>query len=375
MILAVLAAALLNFIGSAPPDTPNGSRVQSLTAEAVDSKADSARRNAALASLAKIDPAAAADVAGGLLTTDDRILRARAAWITAAAKRPGGVEVLRTMAREQNEESVIAIESLGRLRDPGSHALLQMLLETELSEPDQTRSLGRISALSGALADYADKADAALLARSVAGTYAPGSWVRVTDVGRTGGRAALPVLEDIFEHGKGWTVMAAGLAAARCQSPKGLAYVRKWLQAASTNQQTLTDARTDDPHGPKATDFLLEQLGVPADEVFTPELRGIIAQASTSPARKEQAWTGLLRMNAAATHKEILELAWDHANTSTAAAKIIVLNDETNARNYVTQHAASDVQTDRRKAKAIAAMLAKPEGERRNWRLVHGYTF
>jgi hypothetical protein len=78
-------------------------------------------RNVALSSLASSDFNKAMEIAPSLLAEGDRLLRARAAWILADGGQQNGLFVLRAMTRERIAESVIAIEMLGRLRDPGSH--------------------------------------------------------------------------------------------------------------------------------------------------------------------------------------------------------------------------------------------------------------
>lgn len=346
-----------------------------------DRKLSADERGTALAELEVVDPARAIEIAPLVLGDDDPLLRVRAAWILAESGSDAGIAVLRAMASETSEESVIAITTLGRLRDVGSHTLLRTLLEQELGADGGPVNVSRISALTKALGDYTDKADAALVARAVALTFSPADWPMVNDLGKTGGREAIPLLEDIFlRTGKSSTVVAAGLGLARCGSERGVNYVLGRIAAAPDSHANGTTAgpSTAAPHEAftaRATDFIFDLLGVPADEVFVPTLIGIVS-APESPSRlKAQAWGALLRINSSKHRKETLELAWKNT-TFQSAVRLIALNDEPRARRIIaesqsratTAGLAIDVT-------ALKQALAAPRRERRQWRETHGYTF
>jgi HEAT repeat protein len=351
-----------------------------------NAQSGSDERNVALSSLAASDFNKAMEIAPSLLAEGNRELRARAAWVLADGGQQSGIDVLKAMTRERTAESVIAIEALGRLRDPGSHELLVSLLEQELASPRRGGSLfgapgsdSWTAALSGALADYGDKRDTALLVRTLPDRVGPGSYVRVEDVGRTGGKEAIPVLERIFDTSAGWTVMAAGLALARCGSPRGTKYVRERLADTSgdpekPNESRMTNAETDNPHGPKGTDFILTNLGVSADEIFVPELVQIVSAPERSWAHKAQAWQALSRMNPVTKRQEILELAWKNL-IQAGAIKLIVLNDEARARRVAPGLPNSTDRTERAAAYELKRALFTSPRERRRWREIHGYTF
>jgi hypothetical protein len=376
--LAISLIALTARVGSATQAQVEILTPETLVARITNADTPLPERARLFQSLERMDFARAMKVAPLLLGAADGFVRVRAAWVLAAGGDEIGVQVLRTIAAGRTDANVGAISALGRLRDPGSHDLLRRLLETELDSGNRLRSAGLISALTGALGDYVDPSDAALLVRVIEGKYGSGSWTLVSDVGKTGGAAAVPVLEDIFHKGKGWTTMAAGLGAARCGSAEGLEYVRRWLSAppelADRRENFLSNAQTDDPHGAKAMNFILDALGVPADGVFLPELLTLASRTDDSRA-KTGAWRALLRLNPMSRRKEILELAWENAGFVDYACKLIVLNDEAAAREFVRLHAATEDRETRRKASNLAQWLRRSTRERMDWQIVHGYGF
>lgn len=378
--LSLLAATVVAF---AEPGGRDGDasvvvqRQETLVRRILDPAVPPSERNMLLSSLERSDFSRAMKVAPVLLGAGDGFLRARAAWILAAGGDEIGRQALRTLAAERIDASVNAISALGRLRDAEAHKLLRRLLEVELASSDKA-DRSRVLALTGSLGDYFDPSDAALLARTIERKYGSGYWVNVTDTGRTGGRGAIPVLEDVFRYGRGWTVMAAGLAAARCGSPEGLQYVRKWLatpaEMSDQRENFMSNAESDDPHGGKAMDFILSQLGVPADEVFLPELLALANRTEYSRA-KAQAWQALLRMNPAKDRQQILEMAWENAGFFDSASRLIVLNQEALAREFVRSHAGSEDREERRKASKLAETLRASYRQRLDWRIIHGYAF
>jgi HEAT repeat protein len=356
------------------------SRSAALVQRVGDRKLSADERGTALAELEVVDPARAVEVAPLVLADDDPLLRARAAWILAEAGSDAGIAVLRAMASEKSEESVIAITTLGRLRDAGSHALLRTLLEQELGA-DGRPKVSRISALTKSLGDYTDKTDAALLARAVALTFSPADWPMVNDLGKTGGRDAIPLLEEIFlRTGKSSTVVAAGLGLARCGSERGVNYVLGRIAGAPDSQANGTVARpsTAAPHEAftaRATDFIFDLLGLPADEVFVPTLIRIVSAPESPNRSKAQAWGALLRINSAKYRAETLELAWKNT-TFQSAVRLIALNDEPGARRIIAD--SQSRMTAAGPAIDVAALkqaLAATRRERRQWRETHGYTF
>jgi HEAT repeat protein len=360
------------------------SRSNDLVRIVTNPQSGSNERNMALSALAASDFEKATEIAPSLLAEGDRSLRARAAWILADGGRQSGLDVLRAMAGERTEESVIAISMLGRLRDPGSHELLVGLLEQELASPNQQGSFpdvpasdSIIAALSGALADYGDKRDTALLIRTIPGKVGSGHWVMIEQLGRAGGKEAIPVLENAFDHAPGWTRMASGLGLARCGSAKGLKYIRERLADTSgdrdkPNESRTTNAQTDSPYGPKATDFILTHLGVPADEVLVPELLRILSSPEYSGVHRAQAWGALSRMNPARERETILELAWKNL-TDTSAVRLVVFNDDVRARTVAAQLESSKDGKERAAGRALRRALAETPRERRRWREFHGY--
>lgn len=148
-------------------EPPPSDRAMKMASQATDKGLSAADRDIALSALERLDFGAAVSIAPALVDEEDRILRARAAWILAQADKDSGRHVLRAMAAGMTDESVLAIEALGRLRDAGSHVLLRSLLQQEMSR--ERPAAGRVAALTQALGDYVDKSDAALLAMAVRG--------------------------------------------------------------------------------------------------------------------------------------------------------------------------------------------------------------
>ena len=331
-------------------------------------------RDAALSDLEHQDFAKALEIAPTLLNTDVSPLRIRAAWIVASGGGPSGVQVLLQTAAERTEESVIAMSMLGRLKDPTGHPLLQTLLEKELDQPADQLRRERVPALIESLGDYADKRDAALLARAV--DSGPVDWVDADALGRTGGPDAVPALDRIFQTGRGSTGIAAGLGLARCGSEKGISFVRarfadRSADPSKPNDIHPTNADTDDPTGPKASSFILSLLGVPADEVFVPDLLRIVSAPEYSESARAQAGYALLRIDPKTHRKELLELAWKSLIYEWAA-RYIVLHDEDRARKFV-----EGVKPERAtyEQSTLVTALGVSPGRRRLWREIHGYSF
>ena len=372
-ILYVAAFTLLAPIARSEEPAAVWYTSETLVREILDPAVDDGRRNQALQRLEHLDFPKAAEIAKRFLTSKDVILRTRAAWIAAAAGDAEGFRTLRSLAAAKTDFSGNAVSALGRLRDPGSHDFLRRLLEAELARRDKPGKTPSLLSLTLGLGDYYDPADAALLMRTI---EKHPDWLSVTAIGGTGASVAIPVLEDTFRRGKGWTAMAAGLGAARCGSAAGLQYVRKWLavapEMADQRENFMANGATDDPHSGKAIDFILSHLGVPADEVLLPELFELARRPEHSRA-KAQAWQALLRMNPETQRPQILELAWKNVGFSSSASRLIVLNDEDGAREFVRAHAASDDREERRKASMLNEALRTPLRDRLDWRNVHGY--
>lgn len=380
VLLGVLAIGLLALLAAQNRmDLKNyqQDRTEGLVKQIKDKRVPASERDSALSSLEGHSFERAVELSATLLNDADALVRLRAAWILADSGDLTGLEVIKGVATERTEYSVIAMKMLGRLRS--SHDLLRNLLEKELGMTGRTDRAPFISALTASIADFMDPNDAELLARAASGKYDGAQWGAVEYVGMTGGRDGVAVAEDIFEKGKGWTAMSAGLAAARCGSEKGIEYVRERLADTSgdpekPNQSFQTDARTDDPHGPKATDFILSRMGVPADEIFVPDLLGIIRSPEYDFREKGHAWTALLKINPPKYRVELMKLAWENLQLA-SAVKLIVLNDESGARAFVQEFEHSEDPKKRGRALEFEMALSHSLRERRVWRQVHGYTF
>jgi hypothetical protein len=217
-----------------------------------------------------------------------------------------------------------------------------------------------------------------LLVRTVPDRVAGGSFVTVERIGRAGGREAIPVLERIFDTAPGWTVMTAGLGLARCGSLKGLEYVRERLvdttDLQNSNEGRQLNAETDDPHGPKARDFILRLLGSSADVVFVPDLLRIVSAPEYPWVAQARAWEALSRINPVRERQKLLDLAWKNLN-QTGAIRLVVLNDEARARSIAPGLPNSRDRIERVGAYDLKRALLTSPRERRRWRETHGYTF
>lgn len=377
LLLPFLAGMVLTGGDQVPKLRQREERTEALSRVALNSQEDLGNRDRALSALAAGDFKQATEIARRLVNEPSRMLRVRAAWILADGDEPEGHEVLRMMARERTGESVIAIQMLGRLKDPGSQALLSRLLRDELAAPHAPEAAGRISALTRALGDYADKRDAVLLTEAVKNRYSSGDWVMVEAAGRAGGLEAVPTLHDIFAKARGWTAMAAGLGLGRSGSPKGLKYVRERLadysgDPSNPNYARMTNAASDDPYGPKAADFIRKHLGTPADQVFVHDLLQITTKPEFSWAAKAQAWQALSRINPPRERKVILDLAARNL-MYTGAVRLLVLHEEPQAHARLVQMERSTDPSERALSEELRRALATSPRERRRWREVEGY--
>lgn len=376
-ILYSLAAAVSPEADQAPTARTSGEHSEAMMQVALDKRESVDNRDRALAALAAADFAQATRVAQRLSDETNRLIRVRAAWILADADQAAGSEILRAMARERTGESVIAIQLLGRLRDKGSHAMLADLLNRELESPAAPGAASRISALTRALGEYANKEDAMLLARSVSKRRGTGDWVMVEAAGRAGGSEAIPILQEIFARSRGWTAMAAGLGLGRSGDANGLRYVRDRLADSSgdgnDNASRMTSATRDDPYGPKAGDFIRKHLGVPADAIFVPDLMHVVSGPQFSWVAKAQAWQALSRIDAGANRRAILELASTQVRF-TGAVRLLVVHDEPKARTALAQLNASSDPTQEILAEELRRALSTTPRERRRWRETEGYS-
>lgn len=357
-----------------------GRRSQELADTVMNHQVPSPERESALTGLMRLDFAKAMELAPALLSEADEGLRFRAAWILADGGKAVGIHVLRTMAADKASDLTLPADALGRLRDRESHKLLRELLEAELSEPDKMKARRRVRAMSSGLSEYADPGDAALLVRAVARYLDLGAgWLEAQELGLTGSREAIPLLEEIFTaREKGWAVISAGLGLARCGSEMGRKYVSERLGDAGccrAPEGTPQDGHKDDPYSSRATSFLLDQLGIAKDEIFVPELLQIISNANFSDTAKTQAWMALSRINSPRYRQQTIDLAWRHPGER-GAARLIALNDEVGARRRLAEAAQGKESTEvRRNAVKVANALAAPSRERRRWREIRGYAF
>jgi hypothetical protein len=349
-----------------------------LSAKARDTSLPALERDRSLTALARLDPDAAQQAAAALLKDSAAAVRFRAAWILADAGRPAGLEALRLMAAEDESDAALPAQALGRARDAGSHELLRALLARALARGDPRGTRARVAALTASVSEFADPKDAPLLAQAVKSAWdeAPAS-AAVEQLGRTGGAeaAAVAVLEEVFDRGKGWSVMAAGLGLARCGAARGRAYVVDRLadrRLAQSPDAAPSDEQGDDPRGPRAGAFLLEHLGVLADEPLIPAVLQIASDLGYADAARDLAWHALLRIDPPGRRAEILELAWKNLRYE-GAARFVVVHDEEQARSTV------DMKTNRPKpdgrlSPIERALLASAQ-ERRRWREGRRYDF
>jgi hypothetical protein len=348
-----------------------------LLSRARDTKAPVSARDRSLQTLLRLYPEAAEQAAPELLGDPAEIVRFRAAWILADAGREDGLTVLRAMASDEKSELAFPAEALGRLKDPGSHELLRGLLKSALATVDRLNARSRTLALAAALAEFADGRDVSLLLetlRSVREGKAP--WALTEQLGRAGGQDAVAALEEVFDKaGAGWTGMAAGLGLARCGLAKGRDYVKDRLsdtRMAQSPESMPTDAGGDDPRGPRAGAFLLEHIGVAADEPLVPLLLKIASEPGFSDGAKARAWLALFRVDAAGQRAEVLALAWRNLQYD-GAARFVVVHDEEQARTAI------DMKTLHQKPDGteppIGRALSASARERRRWRESRAYAF
>lgn len=352
-----------------------------------DAKAPPAARDRSLQAFARLYPEAAELAAPGLLADPLEIVRFRAAWILADAGRGGresdegreeALKVLRAMASDETSALTYPAEALGRIKDSGSHELLRGLLQKTLSTGE--RASARAMGLAAGLAEYADKKDGALLAETLRSSLSVGnpkpSWLSVEQAGRAGSAEASGALEEVFDKtGAGWAAMAAGLGLARCGSAKGLDYVRSRLsdaRMAQAAESTPAEAGKDDPRGPRAGAFLLEQMGAEADEPLVPSLLRIVSEPGFSDGARARAWLALFRIDAASVRAEVLALAWRNLQYD-GAARFVVVHDEEQARTAI------DMQTLHVKPDGteppIGRALSASARERKRWREMRQYSF
>ncbi len=346
-----------------------------LASRVTDRGLTDAQRDTALSALERVDSAKAVELAPALLVERDESLRFRAAWLLAENGKQTGVQVLRQMLMDKNSGLTLAADALGRLRDAGSHGLLRDLLQAELGQTDRLKGRPRVSALVSGLADYGDPKDASLLSRAVTEYLDHGGVWDAEELGRTGGAEAVPVLEEIFQRrGKGWAVMSAGLALARCGSARGKDYVADRLadpRCCRAPLGTPEDGIKDDPFGPKATSFILDHLGVPADEIFVPILIRVVSSAEFSDTAKAQSWVALSKIDSVKYRPQLLELAWKNVGYD-GAARLIVLNDEVRVQALrQSKQSKSSMQT----SQSLETALAASPRERRRWRETRAYAF
>jgi hypothetical protein len=372
--LAVSVTALTLYGQEALLGQPRREYAAELAKRIADTTTPVAERDSALAELERTDFSLALRLAPSLLKTEDSLMRLRASWILASGGQATGAKLLETAASARSDDSVVAIEMLGRLKDSTSHIFLRELLEKELEAPRDGSTRSRTFQLIQSLGDYQDKADASLLLKAVGSSST--NWLDAQALGMTGAAEAVPALDRIFtQTGKGWAVMAAGLGLARCGSQKGLVYVRRRLADTAAdptkpNDSYPTDADKDDPNGPKATDFIVTHLGVAADEVFVPDLLQVVSRSGSPDKARASAWAALLRINPTGYRAALLDLAWKNTSFE-GAAKIIVLDDETTAQAFVAGSPADETYDHL----LMRQLLGTDDRQRLRWRELHGYSF
>jgi parvulin-like peptidyl-prolyl isomerase len=311
--------------------------------------------------------------AAKLIAEGDVPMRIRAAWILADNGGKKGVAVLEEIATvPTDEEDVIAIEALGRLRVVEAHPLLRALLERELQRALVRPAMPpRVSALIRALADYGDATDAALMAPAVERWLGRDSWPYVDALGKTAGAEAIPVLLKAFNASShGITMVMAGLALARCGSPIGQAFVRSRIDGLQVDT-----SQPLEPEGRQVGEWILENLGTPQDEGLAPSLVRLVEVLAPADRTKALALASLLRINPALQRERVLAVAWQNTRYQ-AAVRLIALDDEATAREALAQrdlgvatlHPVADVYLMR-------TALDTSDREKRRWREIHGYTF
>ena len=282
------------------------------------------------------------------------------------------------MAADRSSALTLPIIAIGRLRDARSHEFLRTLLRTELAEGDHKKTRPRISALINGLSDYADPTDASLLAQAVGRDLdSAGVW-EAEEVGETGSPDAIPLLQEVFaRRGHGWAVMGAGLGLARCGSAIGTEYVRERLadiHGAQYPDGEPANGVTDDPNGPRATSYILEHLGVSADEPFVPTLLDIASSALYSDHARTLAWNALLRIHSSKYRPQAIEAAWTNL-TFDGAVRLLALDDPSGAEKRLSA-AERDKASFRTQGLAeLRRALAATDREKRRWRETRGYGF
>lgn len=375
-MLRVASLGLLVWL-AAGAAVAQGATQAELLARVRDTKAPVPMRDRSLQALIRLFPEAAELAAPGFLADPAEIIRFRSAWLLADTGRAEGLKVLRAMAADPSSSLTFPAEALGRMKDPPSRDLLRDLLTGALHGPDRSNARARIEGLAAGLAEFNDARDASLLAETLRSVREFGlPWASVEQLGRAGGSDAVAALEEVFDReGAGWARMAAGLGLARCGKAKGLDYVKDRLsdiRMAQSADATPADAAGDDSRGPRAGVFLLEHLGVPADEPLVPSLLTIASGPGFSDGARARAWLALFRIDPAAPRAEILALAWRNLSYD-GAARFVVAHDEEQARTSIdmkTLHPKSDGTEP-----PIERALAASARERRRWREIRSYSF
>jgi HEAT repeat protein len=372
----LLTAALQEPSGEAFFREYQAKRIADLTQRVNDPHIRDLDRWQAYSELEHLDFDAAVRLAPGLLHAGGSI-GFHAAWALAQIGDPRGVETLRERAKDRKDQLTYPLQALGRLRDPGSHDLLRRLLEDELTKTGADVSRGRTYALVQSLSDYESEDDGALLVRALRHLNS-NDWVSAQDLGRTGSSDAVLFLRELFlTKGQGWTVMSAGLALARCGDARGIRYVEEQLASAEPAREedrNPTDGVKDDPYGPKAKAFLFEHLGSARDEIFVMQLLTIAEDPNELDRTRALAWMALLRIHSAKYRANVLRSAWDNASFD-GASRLIVLDDEESARNFVARDPTGASREERVAVGAVRAALAVNARERRLWVEQYGYGF
>ena len=381
-MMHLLAAAFIGWAAIQEPSQQElfrrytADRVARLVQKVGDRNASDLDRSGAFSELESIDLDAAARMAPSLLG-DGTFLRFRAAWLLARTGDDRGLRTLREMAQDRQSPLTYQMEALGRLQDPGSHGLLRRLLEDELSRTGPAVSRPRISSLVLSLSEYQDADDTELLTRAVS-QYSPGDWVSVDRLGRTGGSEAVLYLRDVFaKTGRGWAVMSAGLALARCGDARGIRYVEEQLASAEPPRPEERDPRdgtTDDPHGPAAQTFLIERMGARRDDIFVFQLVAIASDAEQPHRPRALAWAALLRIHSSKYRDLVLQAAWKNASFD-GASRLIALDDDPGARAFTARNSSAASGSERLALDAVRAALAAPPRDRRRWCEPYGYGF
>lgn len=367
--LAMLVAASSR--GQAPI---GASRVEELERTVSDRKSPPSERGEALATLEQIDFGKAVVIAKEAITDPDEKVRFRAAWILADAGLESGKSVLREMAANRNSGLTLPILALGRLRDPLGHEQLRRHLEEELTDglgkANRSAGASRATSLIGALGDYEDPRDAQLLADAVQTFYSSTDWVIVDALGRTGGREAIPELQNVFaQTTRGSTHLAAALGLFRCGSALGRDFVLAALRGQNETAQTVRPGRPSDVED--ARDFILRHLGAMTDEVLTAELIAILRNSRTGNHERAEVWDALLRIDTKMYDKEILELARKDLKYR-AAARVLAVRDPAGVRSLLAGDGSSKTTYEHA---LLQEALSATDRERRRWRELHGYAF